>query len=91
MIDNAWRSLLGRAEIGDRQADYRSIRNLFIHSFRYRELCRELNQSGFRLLDTSRLIAGSRQPSRENRWGDGFRTIGWLVACERTPSPDPRE
>ena len=86
MLGNGWQTLMGRAEIGDRQADYRSIRNLFIHSYRYREFGREMNNSGFRLIDTSSLIAGKREPRREGYWGDCFRTIGWLVACERVPS-----
>ncbi|MDG2184467.1 MAG: methyltransferase domain-containing protein [Mariniblastus sp.] len=89
MLGNGLMSLLGRSQIGDRQADYRSIRNMFLHSFRYSEFRKELNESGFRLIDTHRLMAGNNQPSQGYRFNDCFRTIGWLVVCDRPLTNHP--
>lgn len=83
MLRNGLMSLLGRSQTGDRQADYRSIRNMFLHSFRHSEFRKELNDSGFRVVNTNRLIAGNNQSKQGHRLVDCFRTIGWLVVCER--------
>jgi hypothetical protein len=89
MLGNGLMSLLGRSQIGDRQADYRSIRNMFLHSFRYSEFRKELNESGFRLIDTHSLMAGNNPPNQGYRFNDCFRTIGWLVVCDRPLTNHP--
>ncbi len=82
MLGNFIQALLGRAEVGDRQADYRSIRNMFLHSFRYSELRKELADSGFKVLDTHSLTSGEFLSRAGYRPVHCLRTIGWLVACE---------
>ena len=89
MLRNGLMSLLGRSEVGDRQSDYRSIRNMFLHSFRYSEFQKELNGSGFRVVDTQSLVAGESQPNQGFRVVDSLRTIGWLVVCERPLTNSP--
>lgn len=50
LAGNRLRSLFdSRLEFGDRFADQRTIRQLPIHSFRWRELCREVQSSGLQV------------------------------------------
>ena len=86
-----------RHEFGDRLSDYRGIRNMFIHSFRKRELIGLLKRSHFSvqeiypvtraLLDAIDSCDNSKQAAladaidRHPKAGP-FETIGWIVVCQ---------
>ena len=84
MASNLWRSFRGREEFGDRRANYRSIRDMFIHSFRRGELMRQLTDAGFTdiqwhaILRTGEGALTCRQQSRDNP----LKTVGWIVVCK---------
>ena len=86
-----------RNEFGDRFSDYRGIRNMFIHSFRKRELIGLLQGSGFSVQEiypVTRTLLNqieSCNNSDEAAMGEAidrcrkagmFKTIGWIVVCE---------
>ncbi len=84
-------------DFGDRFSDYRGIRNMFIHSFRKRELIGLLDASGFTvqkiypvtrtLLDQIESCDNNNEPSMaealdRSRTAGMFKTIGWVVVCQ---------
>ena len=84
-------------EFGDRFSDYRGIRNMFIHSFRKRELIRLLEQSHFSVQEiyhvTRTLLdqiescnnddeAAMAQAIDETHGAGMLKTIGWIVVCQ---------
>ena len=88
MFGNWVRALMGKSEIGDRRAEYRSIRNMFIHSFRYSELQRALATSGFEVREVCSLRGGNLEPKNGYHIADCFRTVGWMLVCERSKSTE---
>jgi ubiquinone/menaquinone biosynthesis C-methylase UbiE len=78
-----WRSWRGRQEFGDRTATYRGVNNMFIHSFRRKELTRDLKLAGFTV---DRWIG---IPPVEGKFDldaplpalSDFRLVGWTVIC----------
>ncbi|MCH2178187.1 MAG: class I SAM-dependent methyltransferase [Mariniblastus sp.] len=91
MFRNWVRSFMGKSEIGDRLSDYRSIRNMFIHSFRYSELQRVLDTSGFEVREVLSLRGGNLEPKNGYHIADCFRTVGWILMCERTRGFEVRD
>lgn len=78
-----WRSLRGQHEFGDRTANYRGVKDMFIHSFRRRELARDLNQAGFKIEQWIGIPSGD-QPFDLNAglpWCSDLRLVGWTVVC----------
>ena len=86
-----------RNEFGDRFSDYRGIRNMFIHSFRKRELNQLLRGSGFTVQETypvTRALldqiessniddqAATAEAIDRPRSGGLFKTIGWIMVCQ---------
>jgi len=84
-------------EFGDRFSDYRGIRNMFIHSFRKRELTRLIEQSGFSvqeiypvtrtLLDQfescNNIDESAMSDAIDQSRGAGmFKTYGWILVCQ---------
>ena len=63
--------LRGRCELGDRFSTYRNITEMYIHSFRKRELEAVLLSAGFRVEQWHRL----KDPQRERA------TVGWVLVC----------
>jgi SAM-dependent methyltransferase len=61
----------GKCQLGDRFATYRSISEMFIHSFRKRELESLLNDAGFRVEVWHRV----EDPQKARA------TVGWVVVC----------
>jgi len=61
----------GRCELGDRFSRYRNISEMFIHSFRKRELESLLNDAGFNVETWHRVE--DRQQSTA--------TVGWVLVC----------
>ncbi len=85
-------------EFGDRFSEYRGIRNMFIHSFRKRELLQLLEASGFSVQEiypVTRALLDQIQSCNngqdefnvdealERSSGAGvFQTIGWIIVCQ---------
>ena len=76
---NAWDSLRGKAEIGDRLASYRQVSGMFIHQFRRSEISRALTEAGFPSHDFFGVEPGSTQPVPIRNWHNPFRFVGWVV------------
>jgi SAM-dependent methyltransferase len=68
---------------GDRQFDYRGIRNFFLHAFTGRELNRMLSGVGFRI--ERRIPVGRSSDGRLScPWLLGVvRAQGWIVVCRK--------
>jgi SAM-dependent methyltransferase len=77
-----WKAIRGKQEFGDRTATYRSINNMFIHSFRRGELKRDLQQAGFEIKHWHGIEPGQNQATDGLPWGSDFRMVGWIVVCE---------
>ena len=60
-----------RCELGDRFSTYRNITDMYIHSFRKRELEAVLNTAGFRVEQWHRVEDPQRKRS----------TVGWVIVC----------
>jgi SAM-dependent methyltransferase len=78
---NAWDSLRGSAELGDRLATYRQVTGMFIHQFRRRELARALTVAGFTEQNWFGIKAGSVTPTPVRAWHHPFKFVGWVVAA----------
>ncbi len=61
----------GKCELGDRFATYRTISEMFIHSFRKRELESLLNDAGFKV-ETWHRVEDQQKKSA---------TVGWVLVC----------
>ena len=69
---------------GDRQYDYRGIRNFYLHAFTRRELTGMLREAGF---DIERMVLIGR--SSDGRLGcpwllGAVRAQGWIVVCRKS-------
>ena len=86
-------------EFGDRFSDYRGIRNMFIHSFRKRELITLLEGSRFSVQEiypVTRALLDQIESCNNNdeaamaevidrsRSAGMFQAIGWIVVCRST-------
>ena len=70
---NLWRAIRGHEEIGDRESDYRGVKNMFIHSYRRNELSSALQQAGFKIAEVYKFlpeVASGRKPC-----------VGWIIVC----------
>ena len=81
MFNSAVSHARGKSEFGDRTANYRNIRNLFIHSFRRRELIHLLTTAGFHELTWIGILPGVENPVDPLPWASSFRLVGWIVIC----------
>lgn len=78
-----WHSMRGQQEFGDRTANYRGVKDMFIHSFRRQELRRDLELAGFEC-EKWIGIPPSDQPFDMNapqRVLGNLRLAGWTVVC----------
>ena len=80
-LGNGIRAIRGKAEFGDRESNYRGINNMFIHSFRRRELLKSLSLAGFREFDWFGVSPHQDQPVDGLPMGQSLRLVGWVVAC----------
>lgn len=80
-LGNGIRAIRGKAEFGDRESNYRGINNMFIHSFRRRELLKSLSLAGFREFDWFGVRPHQDQPVDGLPMGQSLRLVGWVVAC----------
>jgi SAM-dependent methyltransferase len=83
LIGQFWRSLLYREELGDRRMIYRSIPDMEVHLYRWRELNRELGCVGFRVQEVIPIDAVSAQPIRAAWFAHPIRADGWIVFATR--------
>lgn len=93
LVGHAWRVVRGREEFGDRFASYRGVQNMFIHSFRKRELARLLKDSGFDPQHWHAYVPTSNEsgaPSQQGSLQQGSAkpvsaqpggVVGWVVVC----------
>ncbi|MFT5303327.1 MAG: SAM-dependent methyltransferase [Mariniblastus sp.] len=82
VIQNAFNHVRGKSEFGDRTATYRSINEVFIHSFQKSTLEAELVKAGFRVKKWFGILPGSEEAVEKLPWPSAWRTIGWIVVCE---------
>ena len=80
-LGNAWSRIRGDREFGDRTADYRGLRKLFIHSFRKNELRRALADQEFGDLTWYGIEPGATEVSERVGLGSSLRLVGWIVVC----------
>ena len=80
-LGNAWSRICGGSEFGDRTADYRGLRKLFIHSFRKNELRRALVDHGFSDLTWHGVQPGAIEVSENCGLGSSLSLVGWIVVC----------
>ncbi len=81
LVANAMKSLRGQGELGDRYAEYRGIRRMFIHSFRKSELKADLRQSGFGELHWLGILGKETSVVEDPTWRHAFQVVGWVVVC----------
>lgn len=81
-LRSVWEHVGGKSEFGDRRANYRKINQMFIHSFRRRELGRALQDAGFSKLTWFGILPGNKSPVKRLEWGSSLRVVGWIVVCE---------
>jgi SAM-dependent methyltransferase len=70
-------------ELGDKFFPYRDIPQMYLHTFRRRELLRELRRAGLAVEEFIPLDAGRQRPLRRAWWLGGIRANGWVVVCRR--------
>ena len=80
-LGNGIQAIRGKSEFGDRQSNYRGINNMFIHSFRRKELAKALSLAGFRELDWFGVGPHQDKPVDDLPFGHPLRLVGWVVAC----------
>ena len=80
-LGNGLRAIRGSAEFGDRESNYRGINNMFIHSFRRKELAKALSLAGFSEFDWFGVSPHQDQPVEGLPLGHPLRLVGWIVAC----------
>ena len=81
LLSNFMQTLQGKSELGDRFAEYRGIKNMFIHSFRRRELQRDLRHSGFDQMHWFGIRANETTAVENPNWSSVFQDVGWIVVC----------
>jgi len=79
----AWRALLRRAELGDRQMNYRGMAGMRVHLYRWGELKGELLGAGFRIDEVLPLDEVSAAPIAAPWFVHSLRAGGWIVFASR--------
>ena len=80
-ISNFLSAMRGKTEFGDRTANYRNIKNMFIHSFRKSELEQAIRKSGFGSLEWFGIAPGATEPVDKLNLLSSCRLVGWIVVC----------
>lgn len=81
-LESAASHVRGKSEFGDRTANYRNIKQMFIHSFRRRELARLLRAAGFVENKWFGVLPGVELPQAQFPMASSIRLVGWIVICE---------
>jgi ubiquinone/menaquinone biosynthesis C-methylase UbiE len=79
LLEQAWKALLRRPDVGDRYMTYRGIPRMEVHLYRWAELRRELREAGFRIDEVLPIDMVSAQPISCPWMLPGLRAGGWLV------------
>jgi len=79
----AWRALVQRTELGDRQMRYRGIASMRVHLYRWSELKHELRAAGFRIEEVLPLEDVSYETIRLPWLAHNWRAGGWIVFASR--------
>lgn len=87
MLSSIWSRLRCRSEFGDRTANYRNVNQLFIHSFRQKELGKLLLSNGFSNQtwipikpNSTEIPEPSSSPSMFSL--NALKLVGWVVVCD---------
>jgi SAM-dependent methyltransferase len=83
LLQQTWRALSARDELGDRRMTYRGIPRMRVHLYRWGELRRALHATGFRIDEVLPLDEVSSEPIPTPWLAHGFRAGGWLVFASR--------
>lgn len=85
------RSLVSKCEFGDRWANAYGVNGLFIHSFRFGELIRDLSDAGWKteiclVHDTPKSADDSpnQKPVAAVSRREKANALGWIIACRKT-------
>lgn len=82
LVGHAIDALRSRVEFGDRVATYRGVRDLWIHSFRHRELKAALVGAGWQPWRWYGLRQDQRGAPTGLPWFHAIRSVGWIVECK---------
>lgn len=74
VVSNIASSIMGPTEIGDRYCEYRGVNQMFIHSFRKREIRNLLEECGFEI----REVVSFKDQGRTGWLSD----VGWFFVCK---------
>jgi SAM-dependent methyltransferase len=75
--------VLCRPDAGDRTMTYRGISGMQVHLYRWRELRRDLRDTGFHIEEVLALDSVHAQPIAAPWFLPGFRAGGWIVLARR--------
>ena len=81
MFQNAFDSVLGRCELGDRFADYRTVNQMMLHHFSLRSLRREVLQVGMRVENSYAILPDGTFTDAMGKARFG-KAVGWILVCE---------
>ncbi len=81
MTKNVWSAITGKSELGDRLANYRGVKNMFIHSFRRSELANDLATSGFQQLKWFGILPDSTEVQEDPKRINAMKYVGWIIVC----------
>ena len=83
LLEQAWRAVFARDELGERRMTYRGIPGMRVHLYRWGELKRDLRRAGFRIDEVLPLdeVSAERIPAP---WlAHRVRAGGWIVFATR--------
>jgi SAM-dependent methyltransferase len=83
LLQQAVKIMLGRDGAGDRTMVYRAIPGMEVHLYRWRELRRDLCESGFRIDEVLALDVVHALPIAAPWFLPGVRAGGWIVFASR--------
>lgn len=82
LLGNLFRPLVDRRiERGDKFFEYRGIPNMFLHVFTRREIRRDLQRAGFRIVEWIPLDPRRHRPLRRPWLLENLRANGWIIVC----------
>jgi SAM-dependent methyltransferase len=83
LLEQTWRAILTRHELGERRMTYRGIPGMQVHLYRWGELKRELRHAGFRVDEVLPLDEVSAAPIPSPWLIHSLRAGGWIVFASR--------
>ncbi len=83
LLEQIWRAVFARDELGERRMTYRGIPGMRVHLYRWGELKRELRRAGFRIDEVLPLDEVSAEPIPAPWLAHSLRAGGWIVFAVR--------